>query len=64
MFCETRIMNKMKVFRVLSCVVYSVIDNFDCIDYLVCQYKDLSIIYSDKIFEDMSYNEFLGIGIP
>ena len=50
-------MNSTEVFRVLSYVVYSVIDNYVCIDYLGFQYKNLNIICSDKIFADSSYNE-------
>ena len=64
MFYENRKMDPMKVIRGLICVVYSVIDNYVCIDYLGCQYKKSSVICSDKIFADMSYNELLGIGIP
>ena len=64
MFYETRTTNPMKVLRVLSLIVYYFIYNHVCIDYLGCQYKKLSIICSDKIFEDRSYNELLGIGIP
>ena len=63
-FYENRTMNPMKVFRVLIFVLYSFIENYGCIDCICCQYKKLSIICSDKLFADMSYNEFLGIGIP
>ena len=54
----------MKVIRVLNCVVYYGVDNYVCIDYLGCQSKKLSVICSDKLFEDRSYNELLGIFIP
>ena len=37
-FYDHRTTNPMKVFRVLSCVVYSEIDNYACIDYFGCQY--------------------------
>ena len=47
----------------LSCVLYSVIENYFCIDYLCCQSKTLISISSDKIFEQASYNILLGIGI-
>ena len=30
-----------KVYRVLSCVVYTIIDNYGCIEYLSCQSKKL-----------------------
>ena len=36
--------NAKKVYRVLSCVVYSLIDNYVCIEYLSCQSKTLSSI--------------------
>ena len=48
----------------LSCVVYSLIDNYVCIDYLACQSKTLSFISSKPTFEDTSFNILLGIGIP
>ena len=63
-FYENRTNNTMKVFRVLSCVLYTVIENYVCIAYLCCQSKKLSLICSDKVFYDGSYNELLGIGIP
>ena len=52
-----------KVFRVLSCVLYNVIESYLCVDYIWFISKKLSITCSDKIFYDRSYNEFLGIGI-
>ena len=52
------------MYRVLSCVIYSVIDNYVCIDYICYKYKKLSIISSDKIFEQALYDIWLGIGIP
>ena len=58
-FYETRATNLMKVFRVLSCVVYYVIENYFFIDYIGCQSKKLSIICSDKIFKDRSINNCL-----
>ena len=30
-----------KVYRVLSCVVYTIIDNYGCTEYLSCQSKKL-----------------------
>ena len=36
MFHETRGENPKKYFRVLSCVIYTIIDNFVCTDYLAC----------------------------
>ena len=64
MFYENITDNPTKLFRVFICVLYSVIENYVIIDFLCCQNKKLSIICSDKTFADMSYNEFIGIGIP
>ena len=64
MFYESRGTNPKTVFRVLSCVLYYVIENYVCIDYLCCQYKKLSVICSDKIFTITSDNKLLGIEIP
>ena len=36
MFYETRGYNLKKYFRVSSCVVYSIIENYVCIDYIDC----------------------------
>ena len=36
-FCETRADNPKKYFRVLSCVIYTIIKSYVCIDYLSCQ---------------------------
>ena len=36
-FYETRADNPKKYFRVLSCVIYSIIKNYVCVDYLACQ---------------------------
>ena len=52
------------VYRMLICVVYSLIENYVCIDYLLCQSKTLSIISSNIIFKQTSFNISLGIGIP
>ena len=48
-FNETK-KNPTKVYRVLSCVIYSFIDNYVCIDHLCCHSKTLSATSSDKIF--------------
>ena len=34
------------LYRVLSCVVYSLIDNYVCIEYVLCQSKTLRSISS------------------
>ena len=36
-FYETRSYNPEKAFRVLSCVIYNIINNYVYIDYLYCQ---------------------------
>ena len=48
MFHETRGGNSKKYFSVLSCVIYTIIKNYVCIDYLACQRKILSIMLSDR----------------
>ena len=52
------------VYKVLSCVVYTLIDNYFCIDYLSCQSKTLSAISYNQTLEDSSLNLLLSIGIP
>ena len=38
-FYEAIADNPKKAFRVLSCVIYTIIKHYVCIDYLACQYK-------------------------
>ena len=64
MICENNGGNAKKVYRVLICVVYSIIDNYVCIDYLPCQSKTLCSISSKTTFEETSFNILLGIVIP
>ena len=40
------------VYRLLTCVVYSLIGNYVCIDYLSCQSKTLISISSKPTFEE------------
>ena len=47
-FCETRHKNSTKAFRVLSCVIYTIIENCVCIDYLDFQSKKLSDICIER----------------
>ena len=47
-FYETKTKYPTKLYRLLICFLYSVIDHYICIDYLCCHSKTLSIIYSDK----------------
>ena len=61
MFYDTRADNPKKSFRVLSCVIYTIIKNYVCIDYLACQTKKLVEItvgskggskHGDKVFTE------------
>ena len=52
------------VYTVLICVVYFLIENYVCIDYLSCQSKISSSISWDPTFEQTSFNILLAIGIP
>ena len=52
------------MYRVLSCVVYYLMENYFCIEYLSCQSKTLGSISSKPIFEQTSFNILIGIGIP
>ena len=61
-FYENRTKNAKKVYRVLSCIFYSVIENY--VWDLCCHYKTVSDTSSYKLFENKSYIELLGIGIP
>ena len=61
----TRIIDQdQRMYRVLSCVVYYIIDNNVCIDYLSWQPKTSIPISSKTIFEQTSFNILIGIRIP
>ena len=45
MFYETRKKPK-KAFKVLSCVIYTMIRNYICIDYLACEFKKIELAVS------------------
>ena len=66
MFYETR-NNPEKVSKVLSCVIYTIISNYVCIDYLACE-KNISKIPVNTggglRNGNKSYEKILGIGIP
>ena len=64
MFYDNNGVKPNKVCRVLSCVLYYLIENYVCIDYLSYQSKTLSTISSNRIFEKISFNILLGIDIP
>ena len=63
MFYDNRTTNPTKVFKVLSCVLYSIIENYVYIEYLCWQSKKLSVICCDKKITSTSYNGLIGIGI-
>ena len=52
----------------LSCVIYTIIKNYVCIDYLACQSKILSEIpvgyRGGSKHGEKSFDQILGIGIP
>ena len=52
------------VYRMLSYIFYTFIDNYVFIDYLSSQSKTLCDISSNPTFKDTSFNLLLGIGIP
>ena len=56
------------MFRVLSCVIYTIIEKYVCIDYLGSEKSKLSDLclgctWSNK-HNGMDYDNVLGIGIP
>ena len=56
------------MFRVLSCVIYTIIEKYVCIDYLGSKKSKLSDLKigctgSNK-HNGIDYNNILGIGIP
>ena len=53
-----------KMYRVLIFVVYSLIDDYFCIDYLSCKSKTLSSISSKPRFGKTSFNILHSIGAP
>ena len=63
-FYESKTKKTIKIYRVLSCVLYYVIYNYVCIEYLCFQYQTLIRISSDKTFEQVNYKILLVIGIP
>ena len=44
-----------KFHRVLSCVIYAIMENYFCIDYLSCQSKTLCGISSDTKFKEIGF---------
>ena len=68
MFYDTRQKKPKKILKVLSCVIYTIIRDYVCIDYLVSESKQLSelVLGSGGRFKyvNKSYDKTLGIGIP
>ena len=56
------------MFRVLSCVIYTIIGKYVCIDYLGSKKSKLSDLHigcnGKNKHNDTDYNNVLGIGIP
>ena len=57
------------MFRVLSCVIYTIISKYVCIDYLGYEKSKLSDLHlgctgKNKNSNDTDYDNLLGIGIP
>ena len=67
MFYETRQKKPKKISRVFSCVIYTIISNYVCIDYLGYESKKLSeiVLGSGGSFKHVnkSYDKILVIGI-
>ena len=67
MFYQTR-NNPKKAFKVLSCVIYTIISNYVCIDYLACETKQIIElpVGTGRSFKhgNKSYEKIFEIGIP
>ena len=63
MIYENNGKDTMTVYRVLSYVVYTLIENYVCIDYLSCQSKILCKFQAIQHLRE-KINLLLGIGIP
>ena len=66
-FYESGNINPRKMFKALSCVIYTIIDKYVCIDYLGTEKKKISYLkigctLSSKN-DGMDYNNLFGIGI-
>ena len=61
-------LNPRKMFKVLSCVIYAIIDRYVCIDYLGTEIKKISQLKLGRSLktrhEDKDYDNLFGIGIP
>ena len=67
MFYETRKKHQ-KSITVLSCVIYTIVSNYLCIDYIACESKTLCELPVGTgggfKHRNKSYDKILGIGIP
>ena len=52
------------VFKVLSSIVYCIMDNYICFDYLCCPVTKLHVTNKEQEFENRTYNAVSGIVIP
>ena len=66
-FYELGDFNPRKIFRVLSCVIYTIIYRYVCTDYLGTETKKISELRLgctlEKKHENMDYDNIFGIGI-
>ena len=67
-YYEYENLNPRKMFKVLSCVIYTIIDRYVCIDYLCTEIKKISKLKLGLSLktkhEGMDYENLFGIGIP
>ena len=67
-FYEIGNFNPSKMFRVLSCAIYTIINRYVCIDYLGTETKKISEIHLGCSLktrhENKDYDNLFGIGIP
>ena len=61
MFYENR---KNMKFKVLISIVYCIMDNFVCVDYLCCPETKPHVTSKCQGFENRTYNAVSGISIP
>ena len=58
MFHENR---KTTIFKVLGSVIYCIMDNYICTDYLCLNKYKISLAH--KVFDNTTFNDISGIGI-
>ena len=66
-FYESGKTNPREIFRVLSCVIYTIIDKYVCIDYLGTKKLKISDLKTacngSSKYDGIDYNNLFGIGI-